>query len=213
MTYRPPLLIGVAGGSCSGKTHFCGALSDALRDRGQQVTTVSLDSFYLDRSGIPEEERWQLNFDHPDALDWPAITCFFTKLREGQPVTRPSYDFASHSRAAEWTEVPPAPIVLVEGLYALSPRLAGDEDANPYALSLFVDCFESLALYRRLRRDEASRGRDEAQTLRQFYGHVLPMYQQHILPTRQHADFTIQWSQTQPRLLAHLTTLIARLKG
>lgn len=201
-----PYLVGVAGGSCSGKSHFCDALMTSLCQKAVSCRVISLDNFYLDRSGVPESERWQLNFDHPDALDWELIGKFLSRLRlspRGEALAIPRYDFASHTRAEELVPVEPARVYLVEGLYALLPKTR-----LPYHLSVFIDCHESLTLYRRLGRDSATRGRSPEQTLAQYYDYVLPMYRQHIRPTRQNAHFTVEWVSTQQKVLDHLTAMI-----
>lgn len=201
-----PYLVGIAGGSCSGKTHFCDHLQAALKSKGIRCTAIALDSFYLDRSGITETDRWQLNFDHPDALDWDAITVFLRSLRKSAPTETlytPTYDFASHTRTGALQEVSAADVYIIEGLYALLPRTE-----LPYQLSVFIDCHESLTLYRRLGRDAADRGRPQEQTLAQYYENVLPMYRQHIRPTRQNAHFTVEWVATQPKVIDHLSSMI-----
>lgn len=204
-----PYVVGVAGGSCSGKTHFCHQLLTSLEAAGLSCAVVSLDSFYLDRSGIDAQTRWQLNFDHPDALDWPELSQFIADLTGAKgSLSLPQYDFASHSRLPDRKPLAGADVYLVEGLYALLPRIE-----LPYQLSIFIDCYESLTLYRRLSRDGASRGRSEEQILSQYYENVLPMYIQHIHPTRHHADFIIEWQKVQPRVLAHLTHLIRSQLG
>lgn len=206
MTARKPYLVGIAGGSCSGKSHFCAELAASLAQSGVTAATIALDNFYLDRSHLPKNERWQLNFDHPDALDWPLIRQFLQDVSRGgdEPLSTPRYDFAANARTAAAVAVAKAQVYLIEGLYALSPLTE-----LPYALTLFIDCYESLTLYRRLVRDEASRGLPPEQTMSQFYANVLPMYRQKVEPTRAAAHFTIDGAKTKPAVLRHLTALIA----
>lgn len=203
-TARKPYLVGIAGGSCSGKSYFSAELAGSLHSAGVSATVIALDNFYLDQSHLAKDERWQLNFDHPDALDWPLITGFLTRLASGSragELTTPSYDFATNARGATPQVVPTADVYLIEGLYALRPPLS-------YDLALFIDCYESLTLYRRLERDEAARGLPKDHTMSQFYANVLPMYRQQVEPTRCHADFTIDGAKTNLKVLRHLTVLI-----
>lgn len=199
-----PYLVGIAGGSCSGKSHFSAELVSSLQQAGVHAACIALDNFYLDQSHRPKDERWQLNFDHPDALDWPLITDFLSRLANGREtqLATPSYDFATNARSPDQKPVPAADVYLIEGLYALLPPLS-------YDLALFIDCYESLTLYRRLKRDEASRGLPQDHTMSQFYANVLPMYRQKVEPTRRYADFTIDGVETSPKVLRHLTALIS----
>lgn len=204
MTNKAPYLVGIAGASCSGKTHFSSALATSLQGRGVTTTTISLDNFYRDQSHLGREERWQLNFDHPDALDWPLIASVLADVGRGHHgLVIPAYDFATNARTSCAEPLGSADVYLVEGLYALSPLTD-----LPYALSLFIDCYESLTLQRRLSRDAASRGLPPEQTMSQFYANVLPMYHQHVEPTRKNAHFTIDGGASNPQVLAHVTAMI-----
>lgn len=182
---KEQLIIGIAGGSGSGKTSVSSAI---IKEVGLEwVSKVELDSFYR---GLTAEERAHVadyNFDHPAAFDWDLLLETMTKLKAGKNVKIPKYDFKTHSRSAETKPVYGADVIIVEGIFVLyDERLR-----NVLDIKLFVDTAEDICLARRLRRDIAERGRDVNSVLSQYERFVKPAFEHFISPTKQYADIII----------------------
>jgi uridine kinase len=180
-----PLLIGIAGGTGSGKTTVAAKLVESLpRDR---AALVQHDWYYRDRSHLSDVERAAINFDEPDALENDLLIAHLLTLKQGRAVDCPQYDFATHTRRADQRRVEPRPFVIVEGilLYAV-PALAGAFD-----LRLFVDTDDDIRLMRRMKRDMLERGRDIASVERQYTSTVRPMHRLHVAPSRNQAHLII----------------------
>jgi uridine kinase len=174
-------LIGIAGGTGAGKSAIVRAFVDRFGGRA-----IDLDSYYLDRSGVAPEERGRINYDEPAAIDVPLLVEHLGRLARGEPVQKPLYSFATHTRVGVET-VKPAQLVIVEGLFTLwwaSVRSLLD-------VKVFVDAPPDLRLIRRIRRDIAERGRTLEQVLQQHLGTVRPMHERYVEPTRAHADMVV----------------------
>jgi uridine kinase len=184
MTTSSPLIIGVAGGSGSGKTTVAQQIIRALGH--EQVTFIQHDSYYRDRSGVPPEERKRINYDHPDALETELLVEHLEALKAGRPVEVPVYDFTDHVRIGAVT-AEPLRVVVVEGLLALSePALRALMD-----LKVFVDTDADLRIIRRIDRDLRERGRDLDWVVRQYLQTVRPMHLEFVEPSKRHADVII----------------------
>jgi uridine kinase len=182
---QQPILVGVAGGSGSGKTTVARALAASFR--AEQVQIVLMDSYYRDRAGVPFEERTRINYDHPDAFDEPLLVEQVKALKAGQAVEQPVYDFTRHERSAERVHVEPSRVIIVEGILVLAV-----ETLRPLLdLKLFVDTPADLRFLRRLRRDVAERGRTIDSVIEQYLATVRPMHDAFIEPSRRHADLII----------------------
>ncbi len=182
---QQPILVGVAGGSGSGKTTVARALAASFR--AEQVQIVLMDSYYRDRAGVPFEERTRINYDHPDAFDEPLLVEQVKALKSGQAVEQPVYDFTRHERSAERVHVEPSRVIIVEGILVLAV-----ETLRPLLdLKLFVDTPADLRFLRRLRRDVAERGRTIDSVIEQYLATVRPMHDAFIEPSRRHADLII----------------------
>lgn len=180
-----PILVGVAGGSGSGKTTVARALAASFR--AEQVQIVLMDSYYRDRTGVPLEERTRINYDHPDAFDEPLLVEQVQALKAGRAVEQPVYDFTRHERSAERVRVEPSRVIIVEGILVLAV-----ETLRPLLdLKLFVDTPADLRFLRRLRRDVAERGRTIDSVIEQYLATVRPMHDAFIEPSRRHADLII----------------------
>src|SRR5262249_35666799 len=154
-------LVAIVGGSGAGKSWLARKLQTAL---GSKATRISLDDFYRDHSRIPPARRVNINFDHPRAIDWPAVEQAGRGLRDGRVVRLPRYDFKTHCRLREENILAPRPIVLMEGLWLLRrPSLR-----RLFDWRIFIDCPAPLRRRRRLARDLRSRGRTRASVRRQF---------------------------------------------
>jgi uridine kinase len=194
-----PFLVGIAGPSCSGKTELAFWLAHRT---GAPI--LNLDHYYRDLNGLAFEERARANFDEPAALDHEEILRDARALAAGGAITAPRYDYSVHARIEGNQLVEPAPIIILEGLFALYwPELR-----DLYQLRVFVDAPSDLCLARRIRRDVQERGRTPESVREQFAATVEPMAQLHILPTRAFADVTVNGADpldlSGPEVLARL---------
>jgi len=180
-----PFLIGVAGGSSSGKTTISERLAEMTGE--QHLSLIELDSYYLDRSDETLEERRQANYDHPDAFDWPLLNDHLAALANGATVAVPTYDYSRHNRSGEIREVQPNRIVVVDGILVLYDRALRER----FDLKIFVDTAADIRLIRRLRRDVAERGRTPESVIDQYLDTVKPAHERFIEPSKRHADVII----------------------
>lgn len=180
-----PFLIGVAGGSSSGKTTISERLADMTGE--QHLSLIELDSYYLDRVGETLEERRTANYDHPDAFDWPLLNDHLAALTNGASVAVPIYDYGQHNRSGETREVRPNRIVVVDGILVLYDRALRER----FDLKIFVDTAADIRLIRRLRRDVAERGRTAESVIDQYLSTVKPAHERFIEPSKRHADVII----------------------
>jgi uridine kinase len=179
-----PFLIGVAGGSSSGKT----TVSERLVDMsGQGVSLLKLDSYYVSRPDQPLVERQATNYDHPDAFDWTLLNDHVAALSAGASIAVPVYDYAKYERSGHVRTVHPAPIIVVEGILVLwEPALRARFD-----LKIFVDTDADLRLIRRLRRDVVERGRTPDSIIDQYLATVRPSHEQFVEPSKRYADVIV----------------------
>ncbi|NUQ00150.1 MAG: uridine kinase [Armatimonadetes bacterium] len=176
------MMIGIGGGSGSGKTSLARRIQAEAGD--EAVAVVEVDSYYRDYSGLSPRERERLNFDHPDAIDWDELIEDLHALREGQTIEQPVYDFTIHGRAESVVELEPRPVIVVEGIHALThERLRDLLDVR-----IFVDTDPDVRFIRRLRRDLLSRDRTIDSVVEQYLETVRPMYIDFVEPSRRHAD-------------------------
>ena len=180
-----PVVIGIAGGTGSGKTTVATKIIEALPAEGAAL--IQHDWYYRDRSHLPAAERKLINFDEPDALDNELLLRDLCALKEGRTVECPDYDFATHTRRALSHPIAPRPIVIVEGILLFS--IAPLRDAID--LRLFVETDDDIRLLRRIRRDIEERGRDIGAVEAQYLRTVRPMHQKHVAPSRAFAHLII----------------------
>lgn len=181
----PPFLIGVAGGSSSGKTTISERLVDLTGE--EHVSRIELDSYYLERSNDPMEIRAQANYDHPDAFDWPLLNDHIAALTNGASVEVPIYDYAEHNRSGDTRTVEPKKIVVVDGILVLWDRSLRER----FDLKIFVDTAADIRFIRRLERDVADRGRTAESVIEQYLGTVRPAHERFIEPSKRYADVII----------------------
>ena len=180
-----PFLIGVAGGSSSGKTTVAERLAELAG--GTHLALVKLDSYYVDLSDRPLSDREAFDFDHPDAFDWPLLNDHLAALSAGASVPVPVYDYVQYNRSGDVKIVHPAPIVVVEGILVLwEPTLR-----ERFDLKVFVDTDADIRLIRRLRRDAAERGRSAESVIEQYLATVRPAHEQFIEPSKRYADVIV----------------------
>ena len=179
------LIVGIAGGTGSGKTTVAKRIAAAIPSSA--VTTIEHDAYYRDRSELSIEERSQVNYDHPDALETELLIEHIDRLRAGETVDVPIYDFKEHKRARESRRVSPTPIVLVEGILVfVDGRLRDRLD-----MKLFVDTDSDIRIFRRIRRDMEHRGRTFESVREQYYRTVRPMHLEFVEPSKRTADLII----------------------
>lgn len=180
-----PLFIGIAGGTGSGKTTVARAISAALGD--DHCAVIDHDAYYRDLAHVPFEQRVKVNFDHPEALENELLARDLDRLRGGETIAKPVYDFSQHIRSTETVAIAPRPVIVVEGILVLAvPSLRKRLDVK-----IFVDTDSDVRLMRRIRRDMRERGRDFDDIRHQYYGTVRPMHLQFVEPSRRHADLII----------------------
>jgi len=177
--------IGLAGGTGSGKTTIAQAITKDV-PRGW-VSIVPLDSYYRDRSDLPFEQRGEINYDHPDAFEWPLLLEHLEQLHHCKPVGLPIYNFARHKRLKEKARVEPCPIIVVEGILALY----GEALRRHYDLKVYVDAEADERILRRLERDTQERGRSFSSVIEQYRNTVKPMHEAFVKPTKAYADIII----------------------
>jgi uridine kinase len=182
---RPSLVIGVAGGTGSGKTTIARKLAAAMP--AGTSTIIEFDSYYRDLGGEPIEALEARNYDHPDALESALLAEHIRRLRQGEPVDVPIYDFRTHARLRETRRIEPVPVVVVEGILAL----ALPEVRQHFDIKIFVDTDADIRVFRRIRRDLDERGRTFASVREQYYKSVRPMHHQFVEPSKQWADLII----------------------
>ena len=196
-------MIGLAGGTGSGKTTVAARLATAVGE--DRLALLTLDAYYCDRSELSAEERAAINYDHPDAFDWALLFDHVSALIAGHPVPMPTYDFARDLRGSSVVPVASAPVVLVEGILVLyEPALR-----ELFDLKLYVDTDADVRLIRRLRRDIAERGRAVDNVIAQYLATVRPGHEQFVEPSKRHADVIIpEGGRNEPAL----DVLLARLR-
>ena len=178
-------VIGIAGGTGSGKTTVVRKIVEALPPH--YVAVVPLDSYYNDTSEMTEEERHAINFDHPDAFDWKLLIKQVNELREGEPIEQPTYSYLKCNRLLETIHVEPRPVIIIEGIMTLiNKRLREMMD-----LKVFVDCDPDERLIRNIQRDTIERGRDVNMVVQRYLDVLKPMHEQFIEPTKRFADVII----------------------
>ncbi len=178
-------IIGIAGGTGSGKTTVVRKLVERL-PKGD-VTVIPLDSYYKDSSHVPAEERQKINFDHPDAFEWPLLAEHIRQLKEGRPVEQPIYDYITSTRQKQTVHVEPKEIIIIEGILCLhDPDLRKQMD-----LKVFVDADGDDRLIRVIKRDIVERGRTVEAVIERYQQVLKPMHEQFIHPCKSYADVII----------------------
>ena len=180
-----PLVIGVAGGSGSGKTTV---VREIIRNIGRShVTVIHHDSYYRDVKELPFEERVKINYDHPDSLETSLLIRHLNQLNGGQSVEVPVYDFTNHLRADDTERMDPRKVIIVDGLLILWDR----ELRDMMDIKVFVDTDADLRFIRRLSRDIQERGRSAESVIEQYITTVRPMHLEFVEPSKRYADIII----------------------
>jgi uridine kinase len=201
----PPIVIGVAGGSGSGKTTVVRRIVDALGDA--RVTVLEHDRYYRDRNDLRLEERAALNYDHPDSLETDLMVAHINELRAGKSVEVPVYDFSRHARVDSTETVLPGRAIIVEGILIFTDAaLRGLMDVK-----VFVDTDDDTRFIRRLQRDISERGRTVQSVIDQYLGTVKPMHLEFVEPSKRYADIIVPLGGHNTVAIDMLLTLIRSL--
>ena len=180
------LVIGIAGGSGSGKTTVVKAISDNLK--GEKVVIIPQDSYYKDSSDLTDEEKRHHNFDHPDAIDWELLCEQLGELKAGKTIHQPVYSYISCSRSkTETVTVEPADVIIIEGILIFTCKELRDQ----MDIKIFVDADDDDRLMRVMARDITERGKDVRWVIERYTNTVKPMYLQFIEPSKRYADIII----------------------
>ena len=198
-----PFVIGVAGGTCSGKTTIAERLSELAG--AESVALIKLDSYYVASTAATLEERALSNYDHPDTFDWELLNDHLVALAAGASIDVPVYDYADFVRTDRARRVDPSRIIVVEGILVLyEPRLR-----ERFDLRVFVDTDADIRLIRRLRRDVAERGRTPESIINQYLATVRPSHEQFIEPSKRYADVILPHGGMNERAIQ---VLLARVR-
>ena len=199
-----PFVIGVAGGTCSGKTTVAERLVDLVGT--DRLALIRQDAYYIDRTHQAFDDRARANYDHPDAFDWELMNQQLAALLAGETIPLPVYDYADHNRSRDVVMVAPAPIVVFEGILALYDAALREL----FDLSVFVDTDSDVRLIRRLKRDVRDRGRTPDSIMNQYMTTVRPSHIQFIEPSKRYADVIIPEGGHNDRAL---DVLLARISS
>ncbi len=185
MSGRRPLIIGVAGGSGSGKTTVVRRIIERIGD--DNILLIQHDSYYRDLSHLTIEERSLQNFDHPEALETELMIDHIKALLDGQSIEIPHYDFANHTRSEQTTRVSPRRVILIDGILIFYEKAL----RSMMDIRLFVDTDHDVRLLRRIKRDLVKRGRSLESVLHQYEHFVRPMHFEFVEPSKRYADMII----------------------
>jgi uridine kinase len=207
MHHPAPFVIGVAGGSGSGKTTVVRRIVDSLG--AEQVTVLEHDRYYRDRSDLRLEERAALNYDHPDSLETDLMVQHVAQLKAGRPVEVPTYDFARYTRRVSTETALPRPAIIVEGiLIFVDAPLRQMMDVK-----VFVDADADTRLIRRLQRDTTERGRTVQSVIDQYLSTVKPMHLEFVEPSKRYADIIVPQGGHNAVAIDMLLTLIRSISA
>ncbi|MEZ5372281.1 MAG: uridine kinase [Microthrixaceae bacterium] len=202
-----PYVIGIAGGSGSGKTTVTRSIIEA--DGVSSVTMITVDSYYFDQSDRPMAERAKVNYDAPEAFEWPLVHDHLSALRSGRAVDVPVYDFTTHTRSPLTERAQPGAVVVIDGILVLhDPALRQLLD-----LAVYLDVDDDLRFIRRLERDVAERGRTTDTVVQQYLTTVRPSHLQFVEPTRRFADVVIPHGGRNAPAISMLVALIRERVG
>lgn len=198
-------IVGIAGGTGSGKTTVVRKIMEALP--AGHVALIPQDSYYNDTTGMTPDERARINFDHPDAFDWELLTKQIQELRSGHSIEQPTYSYILSNRLAETIHVEPCEVIIIEGIMALwSPELRSLMD-----LKIFVDADADERLIRNIQRDTVERGRTAQQVIDRYLAVLKPMHEEFIEPTKRYADIIIPQGGSNLQAIDIMRTYITAL--
>jgi len=195
-------IIGIAGGTGSGKTTVVKKIVEALP--GDKIALIPQDSYYNDTTALTMEERRRINFDHPNAFDWDLLTHQIEELRNGRAVEQPTYSYIESNRQVETVHVEPCEVIIIEGIMALFKK----ELRDLMDLKLFVDADPDERLIRVIQRDTVERGRTTQMVIDRYLDVLKPMHEEFIEPTKRYADLIIPQGGNNSKAIEIMRTYI-----
>jgi uridine kinase len=183
--YTTPIVIGIAGGTGSGKTTVAQVILDRVGTN--RISVLPHDAYYKDLTGLSQSQRAQVNFDHPDSLDTELLITHVIQLKEGQTIQLPVYDFKTHARTSHTIPIEPQRVILVEGILIFVEKRLRDL----FDVKIFVDTDADIRFIRRLERDITERGRTSISVIQQYLTTVRPMHLEFVEPSKRYADVII----------------------
>lgn len=190
---KAPLLIGIAGGTGSGKSTFADGLKKMFPD---EITIISYDNYYKPQDHLSMDERVKTNYDCPDALDTDLLVKHLRELQSGERVEIPNYDFCVHTRCSDFTAIQPTPVIIVDGILTFHDERLREM----FDIKIFADADADERILRRLRRDVTERGRDIDGVIRQYVETVKIMHGIYVEPTKKYADIMINGGKNKTAL-------------
>lgn len=201
-----PLLIGIAGGSASGKSSIANLLKERFNDTNS-VVIIKLDDYYNDQANMSMEERYEVNYDHPFAFDFDLLVADLQTLKQGKSIQKPVYDFINYTRSSYYETIHCNDVILLEGLLILDEQRLRDL----MDIKVFVDAPADIRFIRRLKRDVKNRGRNLDDVVEQYLSTVRVMHEQFIEPSKRHADIIIPEGAKNSVAIDLLTTKIGSI--
>lgn len=201
------IIIGIAGGTGSGKTTVVKRIIESLS--ADEAAVLPLDSYYKDSSMVPVEERQNINFDHPNAFDWELLSKHIAMLRKGQPIEQPVYSYLTCTRQKETVHVEPRKVVIIEGILALSDRKL----CKQMDLRIFVDADPDERLIRVIQRDVLERGRTAEAVMERYVKVLKPMHLEFIEPAKRVPDLIIPQGGHNEKAIEILKMYIEKIVG
>lgn len=199
-------IIGIAGGTGSGKTTVVNKITETLTGHG--VAVIPQDSYYNDNTHLSMEERRKINFDHPDAFDWDLLRQQIQMLRDGKAIEQPTYDYITSNRMKETIHIEPCEVVIIEGIMALYRQDLRDL----MDLKIYVDTDSDERLIRVIKRDTMERGRTAEDVINRYQDVLKPMHQEFIEPTKRYADLIIPMGGNSRAIELMRTYICHRIK-
>ena len=199
------IIIGIAGGTGSGKTTVVKKIMESLPKN--RVVLLPQDSYYKDSSHVPVELRQNINFDHPDAFDWELLSEHIYQLKKGDSIEQPVYSFITSTRQSETIHIEPQEVVIIEGILALSDKKLRDL----MDLKIFVDADPDERLIRVIQRDIVERGRTATAVMERYIQVLKPMHEEFIEPCKRYADFIIPQGGNNKKAIEILKLYIERI--
>lgn len=199
-----PLIIGVAGGTGSGKSTVAHNVAAALEDAS--VAFIDMDAYYLDHAHLSLDERRRINWDHPNAFDWDHLVAQLAQLADGSAIDKPVYDFVQHLRSPDTVRIPPADVIVIDGILLFVDARVRDL----CDVKVFVDADADVRLIRRIRRDMAKRGRPLSEILEQYLATVQPMHLEFVEPSKRYADVIVPRGGHNPVAIEMIVAKITR---
>lgn len=196
------LIIGIAGGTGSGKTTVVSKILKNLNS--ENVNVLSQDNYYHDNAEMSLQEREKLNYDHPNSIDFDLLVKHIKQLKEGKSIEQPLYSFVSHTRTGNFVTLEPKDVLIVEGILVLTNK----ELLKEFDIKVFVHADSDERLIRRIRRDTQERGRDLEEVLHRYQTTLKPMHEEFIEPSKSHADIIIPNMKTNNVAIDVLTTIL-----